>query len=256
MCVITVPLLAHVKSECQTSSIRRRVAALIHPGLRSDAVTLAHLVSPSPTPLLTHYDLATGERIELSGTSTANWVAKTANFLSDELDAGPGTRIRVGLPPHWLRWVWLLSSWAAGVTVTDHDADIGLSGPDLVADEDVRLAASLRPLGGRFVTTPDGFLDIAAEVPSQPDVFMALTPVTLATAALDLDGVVQTHGDLIDAVTPDPRRLIVTEASVAEDARSLVAACRGGGSLVLVVNATGPDDLARVAEQERAVWNR
>ena len=51
----------------------------------------AAAVAADPTrPLLTYYDDATGERTELSGTSLANWVAKTANLLVDR--CGLGTR--------------------------------------------------------------------------------------------------------------------------------------------------------------------
>ena len=68
---------------------------------------------PDPArPFLTYYDDATGERVELSGVTTANWVAKTSNFLVDDLEAEPGTRIRLGLPSHWLRFVWVLSCWS------------------------------------------------------------------------------------------------------------------------------------------------
>ena len=41
-------------------------------------------------PLITHYDDATGERMELSGTTAANWTAKAANLLRDECDVEPG----------------------------------------------------------------------------------------------------------------------------------------------------------------------
>ena len=34
-------------------------------------------VADASMPLLTYYDISTGERVELSGTTTANWVAKT-----------------------------------------------------------------------------------------------------------------------------------------------------------------------------------
>jgi hypothetical protein len=44
-------------------------------------------------PRITYYDDATGERIELSTVTLANWAAKTANLLRDELGAGPGSRI-------------------------------------------------------------------------------------------------------------------------------------------------------------------
>ncbi len=132
--------------------------------------------------------MATGERVELSTTTTANWVAKTSNFLVDDLDAAPGSRIRIGLPSHWLTTVWILSAWNVGAAVVDRAADIGLSGPDLVADEPARVAASLRPLGGRFQEPPTGFLDLGAEVPGHGDHFVALDPPEPSTLALDLDG--------------------------------------------------------------------
>ena len=49
-------------------------------------------------PRITSYDDASGERIELSTVTLANWAAKTANLLRDELGAGPGSRVAVLLP--------------------------------------------------------------------------------------------------------------------------------------------------------------
>jgi uncharacterized protein (TIGR03089 family) len=207
---------------------------------------------PDPAaPLLTYYDVATGERIELSGTTTANWVAKTANLLVDDLDAEPGTRVRIGLPTHWQELVWLLSAWTVGTIVTDHDADIGVSGPELVADEPVRVAASLRPLGGPFTTPPQGFLDLGVEVPGHGDHFLALDPPDEDTVATDLSGQVLTHAALAADAGTDPRRLLVGPGDVARDARLLVAACAGGGSLVIVVSADD-EQIARIAAQEGA----
>ncbi|MDT7643714.1 MAG: hypothetical protein QOC75_714, partial [Pseudonocardiales bacterium] len=48
------------------------------------------LASDPARPLITYYDDATGERIELSGTTLANWAAKTANLMRDECDIEPG----------------------------------------------------------------------------------------------------------------------------------------------------------------------
>ena len=79
-------------------------------------------------------------------------------------------------------------------------ADIALSGPDLVADEPHRVAASLRPLGGRFTEPPAGFLDLGAEVPGHGDHFVALDPPEPATLALDLEGTASTHADLLASV--------------------------------------------------------
>ena len=39
---------------------------------------------------MTHYDDATGERVELSATTLENWVSKTANLLQDELGRTAG----------------------------------------------------------------------------------------------------------------------------------------------------------------------
>lgn len=212
---------------------------------------LPRLSDPS-RPLLTFDDRSTGERVELSGTTTANWVAKTANFLTDDLDAGPGTRVRIGLPPHWLRYVWLLSCWTVGATVVSESADIGLSGPDLRADEPERVAASLRPLGARFPEPPEGFVDIGAEVPGHGDVFVALDPPQDSTPAVDLPGLVATQGELLTAATPCSDRVLVPPATIVDDVRLLVDVLVGGGSIVL---ATGADDatMTTIAVQERAV---
>lgn len=211
---------------------------------------LAELPDPA-RPFLTYYDDATGERVELSGVTTANWVAKTSNFLVDDLEAEPGTRVRLGLPSHWLRFVWVLSCWSVGAAVVDAGADIGVSGPDLVADEPVRLAASLRPLGGRFAEPPEGFLDLGAEVPPHGDVFVALDPPGPDTLALDLDERRATHAELTTAVEPSADRVIVEPGPLSRDVDLLVASGLGGGSLVVVTHASA-ETVVRLAEQERA----
>ena len=49
-------------------------------------------------PLITFYDHASGERTELSVTTYANWVAKTAGLLADEHALVRGQLIRIDLP--------------------------------------------------------------------------------------------------------------------------------------------------------------
>lgn len=210
---------------------------------------LGGVADPS-MPLLTYYDMSTGERVELSGTTTANWVAKTSNFLVDDLDADSSSRIRIGIPTHWLRFVWILSAWNVGAAIVDTAADIGLSGPELEADERHRVAASLRPLGGRFITEPDGFLDLGAEVPGHGDHFFAADPPTSETLATDLGGDQRTHADLW-SLSPENRRIVVQPGSVERDAELITTVCRGGGSLVVVMSGT-PADIDRVATQESA----
>jgi uncharacterized protein (TIGR03089 family) len=216
--------------------------------------TLADLlrsVREPSRPLVTWDDRRTGERVELSATTTANWVAKTSSLLVDELDAGVGTRVRVGLPSHWLRMVWLLSAWSVGAEVVEQAADVGVSGPELVGEEPVRLAASLRPLGGPFVEPPVGFVDLATVVPGQPDDFVALDLPEPTTAAVDLPDLGRLdHAGLARLAGSDERRLVLEPGPLARDVVRLVAALAGGGSLVLVAGAD-EDLLRRVAEQER-----
>ena len=212
--------------------------------------TLATLLKPGPQPLITYYDVATGERVELSSATMANWVAKVANFLTDDCEAERGTRLRLALPSHWLRFVWLLGAWRIGVVVTDCDADIALTGPDLQADEPVKLATSLRPLGARFVDEPTGFVDIGIAVPASGDIFIDLDPPETSDVALDLAGLVLSHGDLL-ATESRADRLALEPQNLTEDARALVAALRGGGSLVIV---SGGDEASftRICSQEHA----
>lgn len=200
-------------------------------------------------PLVTYYDMSTGERVELSTTTTANWVAKTSNFLVDDLDAEPGTRIRIGLPSHWLTAVWILSAWNIGAALVEHAADIALTGPDLAADEPHRVAASLRPFGGPFAEAPAGFLDLGIEVPGHGDHFIALDPPSPQTPALDLDEVAQSHAEVLASAVPTGARLVVGGGTIGRDAQLLVDACLGGGSLVIVTSAT-PEEIDRVAAQE------
>ncbi|MGF7238961.1 MAG: hypothetical protein ACQSGP_29015, partial [Frankia sp.] len=50
------------------------------------AAALARRLATDPArPMLTFYDDQTGERTELSATTLDNWVAKTANLLTDSL---------------------------------------------------------------------------------------------------------------------------------------------------------------------------
>jgi uncharacterized protein (TIGR03089 family) len=160
---------------CRVSAPRGTVADLLSSALAEDP----------GRPLVTYYDDATGERVELSVATFANWVAKTANFLQDDLAAEPGDRLALLLPAHWQTAVWLLACSSVGVVVDlqgdPASASIVVSGPDTLESARIcggeRVALSLRPLGARFAQPPEGFLDYAAEVPGQGDQFMPYEPV-------------------------------------------------------------------------------
>ena len=88
----------------------------------SPAALLRHLVASDPgRPRVTVYDdtdsPTRGERIELSARVLANWVAKAANLLRDDLDAGPGTVVLLDLPPHWRTLYWAFAAWSVGACV-------------------------------------------------------------------------------------------------------------------------------------------
>lgn len=150
---------------------------------------VAALLRTDPTrPLVTFYDDATGERIELSVATYANWVAKTAGLAQDELDLERGGLVLVDLPTHWLGAVWLGAAWSLGLVVTDDpaladEADLVVCGPEEVAayagqaDRVPVVALSLRPLGGRFTEPlPTGVTDYGAVVLAQPDAFTPYDP--------------------------------------------------------------------------------
>ena len=79
------------------------------------------LAAEPSRPLVTFYDDATGERVELSVKTFDNWVAKTANLLVDGLGVDAGARVALALPLHWQTAVWLYACWAAGLTALPVD---------------------------------------------------------------------------------------------------------------------------------------
>jgi uncharacterized protein (TIGR03089 family) len=123
-------------------------------------------------PRITYYDDATGERIELSTVTLANWAAKTANLLRDELGAGPGSRIAVLLPAHWQTAAVLLGVWYIGAEVVlgPGEADVALCTADRIDDADAAVGPgeiavlSLDAFGKPVADLPVGMTDYATSV--------------------------------------------------------------------------------------------
>lgn len=185
------------------------------PASRTFPDLLAASVRAAPArPFVTFYDDATGERVELSATTYANWVAKTAGLVQDELDVEHAGLALVDLPTHWLGTVWLGALWAGGQVVTTDsslagEADLVVCGPEGLERYAGRagavpvVALALRPLGARF-TEPlrTGVVDYGAVVLAQPDVFVPLQPPTATDLAWrDRDGTL-TQADLLTAAEP------------------------------------------------------
>jgi uncharacterized protein (TIGR03089 family) len=141
-------------------------AALLDPLMKRDPVG----------PRITFYDDGTGERIEVSTVTLANWAAKTANLLRDELGAGPGSRVAVLLPAHWQTAAVLLGIWWIGAEallgIDDPDAEIALCTADRLDEADAAVSAglgevvalSLDPFGKAVADLPVGVTDYATSV--------------------------------------------------------------------------------------------
>ncbi len=135
-------------------------AAILDPMLRDDPVG----------PRITYYDDDSGERIELSGVTLANWAAKTGNLLRDELGAGPASRVAILLPAHWQTAAVLFGVWWIGAeAVLDGPADLALCTADRLDEADGTGTAevavlSLDPFGRPAPDRPLGGTDYATAV--------------------------------------------------------------------------------------------
>jgi uncharacterized protein (TIGR03089 family) len=219
-------------------------------------------------PLVTFYDAATGERVELSVATFDNWVSKIANLLTGQLDRGPGERIAVHLPPHWQTTVLIAGAWRAGMSLelSGSAAEVTVTSPSPPPGADTStgdvIVCSLRPLGGSVLAPlPDGWIDFAVDVAAQPDVVVQPTAVSPDDpAAVFLTGPLS-HRELLEQAMTTARELglptggrLITDANPARAsgmAPALAAPLVVGGSVVIVANSS-PDQRARIAEQENA----
>jgi uncharacterized protein (TIGR03089 family) len=138
-------------------------AVVLDPLLRSNA----------SKPRITYYDDAIGERIELSTVTFANWAAKTANLLRDELGASAGTKVAILLPAHWQTAAVVFGAWWMGAELTigaAAGADIAMCTADRIPEAvgDV-VALSLDPFGRPVPDLPAGVTDYATSVRVQAD---------------------------------------------------------------------------------------
>jgi len=223
---------------------------------------LASLLRTDPgRPLVTYYDHATGERVELSVTTYANWVAKASSLLADEHDLERGQGLHLDLPTHWLGPVFLGAAWTVGLVVTGpDDADAVVCGPEGLATWAGRaadlpvLACSLLPMGVRFADPlPPGVHDVGVEVWSQPDAFTAWDPP--GPEDLAMPGVTQAEmwrTAAAGSLLTDGGRLL-TEANPASPPgiASFSEPLARGGSVVLVSHAD-PERLEATYVAERA----
>lgn len=201
-------------------------------------------------PLVTFYDDRTGERVELSGTTYANWVAKTSSLLVEEFDVERGSRVVIDLPAHWLVPVFLGAVWNIGAEMVlpgSSAADLVVTGPDTLdtyADGAAVLATALKPLGVRFAEPlPADVRDFGVEVWSQPDAFVPWDPAQPGDVVHDG----RAFGDL-SLVGPWSSQRLLTTANPVHDPGALLQPLVSGGSLVLWRN----PDLSRLESLRNA----
>jgi uncharacterized protein (TIGR03089 family) len=211
------------------------------------AALAARLKSAAAAPLVTHYDHASGSRVELSGTTFANWVAKTSSLLVDELGRERGDRIHVDLPVHWLEPVLLGAAWNCGLIVTldASGADVVVCGPRSLAEHSARsalvLATALHPLGLRFTDPlPVGVIDLGADVFGQPDSFVPWDPPQEGDPAWDSRTANLDQASLLAAATASGYTgRLITDVRATYRPELFLGPLLGGGGTVWV---SSPDE--------------
>src|SRR3954451_21504589 len=172
---------------------------------------IAALRRDAAAPLVTYYDDLSGERTELSATTLANWVAKTANLLQEEFDVGPGSTVAVSLPVHWQTAAVLLGVWSCGAAVLDTagedddrfaEADVVLAAADRLPpleEQDLPelMGLSLHPLGLGMAGYVGPARDFALEVGAHGDVIPPWQQPHPAGPGLLLGGGELTLGGLV-----------------------------------------------------------
>jgi uncharacterized protein (TIGR03089 family) len=214
-------------------------------------------------------------RTELSTATLANWSAKTAGLLVDELGARPGQVAEWRTRLSWQSVPLLLGAWWAGLVLTDID-DVGVTeaivgfideddGSDLEWGSAAEYAyvASSHPFGLGSGELPDYHQHVSDAVLPQADRFTPRRPgVTAESAAvLTTEGPVSV-GEILNrsrtsgaAIGTGGRVLSVLDLSLPDGVCSgLLGALAADGSLIQVVGsaAADPAGLAVIARDERA----
>ncbi|MCV7015762.1 TIGR03089 family protein [Mycolicibacterium madagascariense] len=223
------------------------------------AAVLDPLLAVPSAPRITYYDDATGERIELSTVTLANWAAKTGNLLRDELGAGPGSRVAMLLPAHWQTLGVLLGVWFVGAEVVlgQDDCDIACCTAERLDEAEARsgevVALSLDAFGRPIADLPFGITDYATSVRAHGDQIVAERSPGPALDGRSVTEVLSLAQDSASAAgwTADSRVLSAAPWDTAERVVDhVLAVLTAGGSLVQVAH-PDPDAQARRRAAEK-----
>jgi uncharacterized protein (TIGR03089 family) len=217
------------------------------------------LLAVGSAPRITYYDDATGERIELSTVTLANWAAKTGNLLRDELGVGPGSRVALLLPAHWQTLGVLLGVWYVGAEVVlgQDGCDIACCTVDRMDEADTAVgqlgevvAFSLDAFGRPVADLPFGITDYATSVRAHGD---QIAPERSPGPALDGRSVAEilsaaTKSATARGLNPASRVLSSAAWDTADDIIDhVLAVLVAGGSLVQVAH---PDPAVQARRRE------
>jgi uncharacterized protein (TIGR03089 family) len=227
--------------------------AILDPMLRADAVG----------PRITYYDDGSGERIELSAVTLANWAAKTGNLLRDELGAGSGSRVAILLPAHWQTAAVLFGVWwigAEAVLETSGPADLALCTAERLDEADATVepggevaVLSLDAFGRSAPDLPVGVTDYATAVRVHGDQIVAERHPGAALGGRSVDEILADCENSAAARGLTPKDRVLSSASwsgPAELVDGLLAVMAVGASLVQVAN-PDPAALQRRVETEK-----
>ena len=202
-------------------------------------------------PRITYYDDATGERVELSTATLANWAAKTANLLRDELGAGPGTRVGVLLPAHWQTAAVLLGIWWIGAeAVLEASDEVTFCTRDRLDDAGMGEVAvlSLDAFGKGYDDLPVGVTDYATAVRVHGD---QIVPEPNPGPALEGRSVTEVLEQARSELGPKDRVISsLGWSTAAEIIANLVAVFAAGASLVQVANPDPGSQERRMATEK------
>lgn len=214
-------------------------------------------------PRITYYDDATGERIELSAVTLANWAAKTGNLLRDELGAGPATRVAILLPAHWqtaavLFGVWWIGAEAVLAPGAGAAIDVALCTAERLDEADEAGAGevavlSLDPFGRPVPDVPIGVTDYATAVRVHGDQIVAERHPGPALSGRSVDEVLsecQRSAATRELTSSDRVLSTAGWSEPGELVDGLLAILAVGASLVQVAN-PDPSALARRIETEK-----
>lgn len=229
-------------------------------------------------PVLTFYDDASRDRIDLTAEALAGWAARVARLLHEGCRLGPGDRAAVLLPPHWQTAAVLLGAWSAHVSVSFWlAATAGLApvGPnedepfeavfttrnriddwlDHVPVAQHRFVLGLAPAAAPMTDVPAGYRDLIAELTAYYGTLPGYATL-LASDAASVDGTTYREwGNLAQAIAEQHGltmgdRVLVDAGAHEHPVTWLLAPFSVGATVVLCAN-LDRDRLGRRISSER-----